>query len=89
MFANFDDLKRGLTLEEAFVKYVDMCELDKLSPYTIKNKKITFRDFMECIEGKNIIYCRQLKNTHLNDFKVFLSKERKNMTSTINENYVV
>lgn len=84
MFKNFNKKDNNITLDEGFDKFINSCILDKKSEYTIKNKKVTYKDFKECIKNTDIVYCKQLTSELIEFYKLFLTN-KENQTSTINE----
>ncbi len=82
MFQNFNQINQKITLDEAFNNYINKCTLNKQSPYTIKNKKVAFEDFKKEL-NEEIIYCNQLNNNVIENFKAYLIK-KNNINSTVN-----
>lgn len=77
--------KRNITLDDAFEKFINSCLVNKLSEYTIKNKKVAYQDFQKCLgENADIIYTNQLTDDTVDDYKLFLIN-KGNISSTINE----
>ncbi|MGB4439602.1 MAG: phage integrase N-terminal SAM-like domain-containing protein [Sedimentibacter sp.] len=83
MFQNFNKKDKNITLDEGFERFINSCILDKLSPTTIKNKRVTYKDFKQSVD-KDIICCNQLTNEIVESYKSYLIK-KGNMNSTINE----
>lgn len=84
MFKNFNKKDKNITLDDGYKKFINFCMLNKLSEYTIKNKRVTFEDFKKCIKYTDIVYCNQLTDEVIEYYKLYLT-EKGNMTSTINE----
>lgn len=84
MFQNFYVKGKNITLDEGFDKFINSCLLNKLSPYTIKNKRGAFNDFKDSVKNIAIVYCHQLNNDLIDNYKMYLS-DKGNISSTINE----
>jgi len=84
MFKNFNEKGKNVTLKDGFQRYLNRCEINQLSEYTIKNKKIAFDQFIQSLQNSDVTYCHQLNSDLIDNYKKYLNN-RKNIASTINE----